>query len=195
MTLTEIDRVPDFGVVQSDSDVDREILFKQANTLRSDMRAIINSLGVENAALKARDEALANNCMRMGSDIHALEAENAELRERIKELEEAQTRAYDVLGSYGVPRDRAGSVANGIDVLAIRDLKAALVMDDAVFDLNQKLVIAKRHNAAICAEQRERDAKIANEQWGMSEHDSSDYDQGWDGACLAIEGAIRSGKE
>ena len=167
MTLTEIARVPDFGVVQSDSDVDREILFKQANTLRSDMRAIINSLGVE----------------------------NAELRERIKELEEAQTRAYDVLGSYGVPRDRAGSVANGIDVLAIRDLKAALVMDDAVFDLNQKIVIAKRHNAAICAEQRERDAKIANEQWGMSEHDSSDYDQGWDGACLAIEGAIRSGKE
>ena len=61
MTLTEIDRVPDFGVVRSDSDVDREILFKQANTLRNDMRSIIG----------------------------VLKAENAELRERIKGLEEA----------------------------------------------------------------------------------------------------------
>ena len=81
MTLAEIDRVPDFGVVRSDSDVDREILFKQANTLRSDMRSIIGVLKAENAELKAHNEALANNCMRMGSDIHALEAENAELRE------------------------------------------------------------------------------------------------------------------
>jgi len=54
MTLTEIDRVPDFGVVQSDSDVDREILFKQANTLRNDMRSIIGVLKAENAELRKR---------------------------------------------------------------------------------------------------------------------------------------------
>jgi len=60
-------------------------------------------LGIlENAALKARDEALANNCMRMGSDIHALEAENAELRERIKMLERDLTIARECIEMFMV---------------------------------------------------------------------------------------------
>jgi len=49
--------------------------------------------------------------------------------------------------------------------------------------------------AAICAEQREKDAQIANELWVMSEHNNSDYDEGWDAACESIEAAIREGKE
>lgn len=58
--------------------------------------------------------------------------------ERIKELVAAESRAYQMLQHYGVPPERAGSVHNGIDVLATRwrragqDLMASVSRRDAI---------------------------------------------------------------
>ena len=95
MTLTEIDRVPDFGVVQSDSDVDREILFKQANTLRSDMRSIIGVLKAENAELRERIKGLEEALEAYGN--HSSKC----LLSQYREGRPTEGRGYETLYGYG----------------------------------------------------------------------------------------------
>jgi hypothetical protein len=51
------------------------------------------------------------------NEMMAVTADRNDLR---RKLEEAEDRAYSTLSAYGVPKDRARSVANGIGVLAQR---------------------------------------------------------------------------
>lgn len=48
------------------------------------------------------------------------ETEHAALRAQVGELQRSLDQAFSILGLYGVPRERAKTVANGVDVFAAR---------------------------------------------------------------------------
>lgn len=59
----------------------------------------------------------------------ALIVEVEQQRKRIAELEAAQQAAFSMLELFGIPRTRAKTVANGVDVLATRYRRAAFESD------------------------------------------------------------------
>ena len=54
-------------------------------------------------------------------------------------LETEIDRAYQMLEIYGVPRDRAKSICNGIDVLGTRFEKEINILNHEIYDLRKKL--------------------------------------------------------
>jgi hypothetical protein len=63
---------------------------------------------------------------------------------RIAALEANQNRAFDSLSFLGVPKHRARSVSNGIEVLATRFRKADLAQSSTIAALEMELEAAKR---------------------------------------------------
>ena len=87
--------------------------------------------------------------------------------DRLNALEAEEERAYQVLEAYGVPRGRAGSVGNGIDVFAIRHFKAARISDDALLDMHNRTKTLEAENTEL--RKRVKELVISNLEYVMAD--------------------------
>ena len=101
--------------------------------------------GLASAARQTRAKLTVSpdECERLASDLGAL-------GQQIKDFVKDEERALQMLEVSGVPRERAGTIANGIDVLATRYRKEIEAQMVEIADLRSKLLVPGTLECAKC---------------------------------------------
>ena len=88
--------------------------------------------------------------------------------EKISKLEAELHKAYSILEIYGVPKERARSVNNGIEVLSTRFRKEIAMLEAQIKDCARRLMLETKECSNLIEEnQKLRDAlqNIADDPW------------------------------